>query len=224
MLSNTSFSGRSCLITGAGSPSGIGFATAKILGQMGGKIAMVSTTDRIQTRANELREFGIEAQGYVADLTNRSQVQALIESVIRDWGSIDVLVNNAGMTQVGSNEKFVEFADLSFEDWESSLARNLSTTFHVTRLVLPFMVNNGYGRVVNVSSVTGPIVSNPGESAYSAAKAAMVGMSRAIALEVARHNIVVNNVAPGWIATGSQTELEMIAGQNTPDGALRQRG
>ena len=75
-----------------------------------------------------------------------------------------------------------------------------------------------YGRIVNVSSVTGPLASNPGESAYSAAKSAMTGMSKGIAIEVAKHNITINNVAPGWIATGSQTKEEAEAGKNTPIG------
>ena len=78
------------------------------------------------------------------------------------------------------------------------------------------MIENHYGRIVNVSSVTGPLVSNPGETGYSAAKAAMVGMSRSLAIEVAKYGITVNNVAPGWIATGSSTEEERVAAENTP--------
>ncbi|GED18160.1 SDR family oxidoreductase [Aneurinibacillus migulanus] len=91
----------------------------------------------------------------------------------------------------------------------------LTTCFNVTRAILPHMIENEYGRIINVSSVTGPLVSNPGESAYSAAKAAMVGMSKGITIEVVKHNITVNNVAPGGIATGSQTKHEAEAGRNT---------
>lgn len=80
------------------------------------------------------------------------------------------------------------------------------------------MAENNYGRIVNVSSVTGPIVSNPGEAAYSAAKAGIIGMSRALAIEVGKNNITVNNVLPGWIATASQTEGEAQGGLNTPLG------
>jgi 3-oxoacyl-[acyl-carrier protein] reductase len=88
----------------------------------------------------------------------------------------------------------------------------------MTHAVLPFLIKNQYGRIVNVSSVTGPLVSNPGETAYSAAKAGMVGMSRGLAIEVAKYNITVNNVAPGWIGTGSSTDEEKVAGENTPMG------
>jgi 3-oxoacyl-[acyl-carrier protein] reductase len=95
---------------------------------------------------------------------------------------------------------------------------NLKTTFNITRAVLPSMLKANYGRVVNISSTTGPIVSNPRESAYSAAKAAVVGLTRSLALEVARQQITVNAIAPGWIETASSTDHEIIAGRNTPVG------
>ena len=212
------FKDQVCLVTGAGSENGIGFCTAKILGKLEGRIALVSTTDRIHRRAEELKELGIEAKGYIADLMDRSQVEKLIKDIIADFGSIDVLVNNAGMVQVGESEDFVEFDQLTYESWDSSINRNLSLCFNVTRNVLPHMKSRQYGRIVNVSSVTGPIVSNPGEAAYSAAKAAVIGMSRSIAIEAAKDNIMINNVLPGWIATASQTESEAAGGLNTPAG------
>ena len=210
------FTGRVCLVTGAGSPSGIGFCTAKILGELGGRIALVATTDRIFQRAEELCSLGIYAKGYIADLMDRSQVEAVISKISEDFGSIDVLVNNAGMTQVGEEEDFSDFMHVTYESWDTSIDRNLNITFNVTKCVLPLMVENKYGRIVNVSSVTGPVVSNPGEAAYSAAKAAVIGMSKAIAIEVGTSNITVNNVLPGWIATASQTESEAQGGYNTP--------
>lgn len=212
------FNHQVCLITGAGSETGIGFCTAKIIGQLGGKIALISTTDRIYDRVQELRELGIEAKGYVADLMDRSQVEHVIAQIMEDFEGIDVLINNAGMTQVGEAEDFTEFAEMSYEDWDTSINRNLTLTFNVTRQVLPYMKESRYGRIVNVSSVTGPVVSNPGEAAYSAAKAALIGMSRAIAIENAKDHIMINNVLPGWIATASQTESEAAGGLNTPVG------
>lgn len=212
------FKDQVCLITGAGSESGIGFCTAKILGQLEGRIALISTTSRIHERAQELMSEGIEAKGYVADLMDRTQVEKVIDDIVSDFGRIDVLVNNAGMTQVGETEDFTEFAELSHDEWDLSISRNLTLCFNVTRKVLPHMKSHQYGRIVNVSSVTGPVVSNPGEAAYSAAKAAVIGMSRAIAIENARDNIMINNVLPGWIATASQTESEAAGGLNTPAG------
>jgi len=212
------FSGQVCLVTGAGSDTGIGFCTARLLGRLGGKVALVSTTERIRQRAKELGEEGIEARWYVADLMDRGQTEVLIQKIVSDFGRIDVLINNAGMTQVGEPEEFLEFDEMSYESWDRSIERNLTLSFNVTRMVLPVMKKAGYGRIVNVSSVTGPLVSNPGEAAYSAAKAGIIGMSRAIAIEVAKDNIMINSVLPGWIATSSQTESEAAGGENTPAG------
>ena len=127
-----------------------------------------------------------------------------------------MLINNAGMTQVGEEEDFTDFLHVTYESWDTSISRNLTLCFNVTKQALPYMVENKYGRIVNVSSVTGPVVSNPGEAAYSAAKAGILGMSRSLAIEVGVHNITVNSVLPGWIATASQTESEAAGGLNTP--------
>lgn len=212
------FEDQVCLVTGAGSEYGIGFSTAKILARLGGRIALISTTDRIHKRAEELQALGADAKGYTADLMDRSETEKTIKQILSEFGSIEVLVNNAGMAQVGESEDFTEFAELTYESWDSSIGRNLTLPFNVTRLVLPHMKAAKYGRIVNVSSVTGPVVSNPGEAAYSAAKAAIIGMSKSVAIEVARDNIMINNVLPGWIATASQTESEAAGGLNTPAG------
>ena len=210
------FKNQVCLITGAGSETGIGFNTAKILGSLGGRIALIATTDRIYKRAEELKAMGIEAKGYIANLMDRDETNAVIKKIADDFGDIHVLINNAGMTQVGEEEDFTDILNVTYESWDTSISRNLTLTFNVTKQVLPYMVNNNYGRIVNVSSVTGPIVSNPGEASYSAAKAGVIGMSRALAIEVGKNNITVNNVLPGWIGTASQTEAEAQGGLNTP--------
>jgi 3-oxoacyl-[acyl-carrier protein] reductase len=100
--------------------------------------------------------------------------------------------------------------------WRRMLAITLDTAYHMSRAVLPQMRHQGYGRIVNVSSVTGPLVSNPGHAAYGAAKAGMEGMMRALALEIAAEGITVNAVAPGWIATSTQPSEENVGGANTP--------
>lgn len=212
------FTGRTALVTGSGSPSGIGFNTAAIMGDLGAEIALVATTDRIYQRVEELKASGVKARGYIADLMDRGQVAELVRKVADDFGRIDVLVNNAGMTQVGQEEEYSSIEKMSYESWDASINRNLNITFNVTKEVLPYMIKNSYGRIVNTSSVTGPLVSNPGESGYSAAKAGIIGMSRALAIEVARDNIMVNCVLPGWIATASQTTEESAGGENTPAG------
>lgn len=211
-----SLKGQSALVTGAGSAQGIGFAAAKLLAEMGAEVAITATGPRIHQRAAEMQGAGHSVRGYIADLTDRPATRSMIEDVERDFGRIDILVNNAGMAMEGHEEEAMEFAKMSDEAWDQSIARNLTTCYNVTRLVLPGMIRRKYGRIVNVSSVTGPMVSSKCSSSYSAAKAAMVGMSRSIAIEVAMDNITINNVAPGWIATASQLEDEKIAARYTP--------
>jgi 3-oxoacyl-[acyl-carrier protein] reductase len=214
------FSGKVALITGAGSPQGIGFATARLLAQQGTKIAITSTTERIQERAHELAAAGADVFGLPADLRDHARSKALVQEVLSRYGRLDILVNNAGMTQVSNPTETTSLplAELSELEWDYGIAITLKTAFNITKAVLPFMLAAKYGRIVNVSSVTGPIVSNPRETVYSAAKAGMVGLTRSLALEVARQGITVNAVAPGWIETASSTEHEIIAGQNTPMG------
>jgi 3-oxoacyl-[acyl-carrier protein] reductase len=214
------FSGKVALITGAGSPQGIGFATARLLSLQGSRIAITSTTERIDERARELAAEGADVFGFTADLRDHARTQLLVREVVARYGRLDILVNSAGMIQIGSPTETtsVPLAELSEKEWDYNIALNLKTAFNITKAVLPFMINANYGRIVSVSFVTGPIVSNPRETAYSAAKAGMVGLTRSLALEVARKGITVNAVAPGWIETASSTEYEVIAGRNTPIG------
>jgi 3-oxoacyl-[acyl-carrier protein] reductase len=206
------------LVSGAGSESGIGIAIARRLGQAGVRVILTASSARIQQRVAELQSEGIDACGQPADLTDESQVIALAEWALARHGRIDILINNAGMAMQGSPEPFAEVADMDLATWNLSLARNLTSAFLLTRALLPGMRARGYGRIVNISSTTGTRGSNPGEAAYSAAKAAMLGMSMGLALEVARQGITVNSVAPGWIATGSSTDEERHAAEYTPIG------
>jgi 3-oxoacyl-[acyl-carrier protein] reductase len=205
---------RTALITGAGSPTGIGFAAATALGKAGYRLALTSTTGRIHDRVRALAAGGCVATGHVADLTVPDEVARLVAEV----GTVDVLVNNAGMAVLGTIDAQVPLQDISLALWHTVLERNLTTAFLVTRACLPAMIERGWGRIVNVSSTTGAVAGVARDSAYAAAKAAMLGMTRSLCLEVARSGITVNAVAPGWIATGSQTEDERRAGAASPLG------
>ncbi|AGI26836.1 putative short-chain dehydrogenase [Pseudomonas sp. ATCC 13867] len=217
-MDESSWAGQVALVSGAGGESGIGFAVARRLALNGVKLLLSASSERVHQRVEALRAEGFEARAMPADLTREDEVRALAEWAQAQWGRVDILVNNAGMAMQGSPEPFAELADMDLATWNLSLARNLSSAFLLTRALLPLMLARGYGRIVNVSSTTGTRGSNPGESAYSAAKAGMLGMSMGLALEVARRGVTVNSVAPGWIATGSSTEEENAAGRHTPLG------
>ena len=205
---------RTALVTGAGSPTGIGFATAAALGALGYRLAIASTTARIHERVRELRASGYTASGHVADLGVPADVARLVAEV----GPVDALVNNAGMAVLGSLDAQVPLASMSLDLWRQILERNLTTAFLVTRACLPSMTQRGWGRIVNVSSTTGAVAGVANDSAYAAAKAALLGMTRSLCLEVAGQGVTVNAVAPGWIATGSQTAEEVRAGAASPLG------
>ncbi|MFZ3184349.1 MAG: SDR family NAD(P)-dependent oxidoreductase [Pseudomonas sp.] len=206
------------LVSGAGSDSGIGLAIARRLGREGVRVLITASSARIHQRAAELQAEGIDARAMPADLTDEAQVAELAAWAHGQFGHIDILVNNAGMAMQGSPEPFAEVADMDLATWNLSLARNLTSAFLLTRALLPGMKTRGYGRIVHISSTTGTRGSNPGESAYSAAKAAMLGLNMSLALEVGKQGITVNSVAPGWISTGSSTEEERRAGTYTPIG------
>jgi 3-oxoacyl-[acyl-carrier protein] reductase len=208
--------GKVALVTGAGSAEGIGFATARMLAAQGADVAITSTTDRIQERRAELGNERTLA--LVCDLRSFGDAGELVKQVLAHFGKIDILVNNAGMVQWGTEEFLSRFDTLSEEQWDSEIDLNLKTCFNVTRAVIPHMIRAKYGRIVSVSSVTGPVASNPGNSAYAAAKAAMAGLTRTLALEVGGAGITVNAVAPGWIKTASSSEREIEAGRHTPIG------
>lgn len=197
------------LITGAGSENGIGFACAEALRTAGMSIVVTATTDRIMQRADE-----VAGVGYIADLTDPEQANQLAE----DTGAVDVLVCCAGMAQTGSTTVDRAFVELDAANWQTELDRSLSTAFFITKAIAPGMVARGYGRIIFVSSVTGPRTALPGLAAYGAAKAGMEGLMRGVALELGPSGVTVNAVAPGWIATASSPPAELSAGERTPVG------
>ncbi len=206
------------IVTGAGSADGIGFACARALAADGAHVVIASTTDRINVRVGELQASGGRASGFVGDLMLDGVAQALVDAAFAVAGRVDICVNNAGMIAVGIEPHNRATADVTAEDWDDSLHRNLTTCFSVTRACLGAMSERGYGRIVNIASTSGPVQAFLGDPGYHAAKAGIIGLTRAIALEVAGAGITVNAVSPGWIATGAQLVGEHNAGSYTPLG------
>lgn len=210
--------GRVALVTGAGSADGIGFATARMLRASGARVAITSTTERIYDRLEELDGGSEGTFAKPADLTDAAAVAALIEEVTGALGPIDIVVNNAGMVQVGRDEPTTLLHETSDKGWRYGIDINLTTAFLVTRAVLQGMIDRNHGRIVQMASVTGPVVGIPGSAVYGAAKAGMLGMARSLAIEVGRHNVTVNCIGPGWIETASSSDDEVTAGRHTPAG------
>ena len=183
-------------------------ACARLLAACGARVVVAATTDRVHERVAELADAGHVAAGVVADLTTPEGADAVVAAALELGGGLDVLVNNAGMVATASGGDYLEGDLLGTppERWAASLARNLDTAYLTTRAALPHLRASGHGRVVMVTSVTGAAMAMRGEVAYAAAKAGLVGLTRALAVDEARHGLTVNAVAPGWIATGSQTD------------------
>jgi 3-oxoacyl-[acyl-carrier protein] reductase len=203
------------IVTGAGSAKGIGFAAARRLHAQGLQLVISSTTDRIQERGAELGEDVVTTTG---DLTVRAEAERIVALAIERFERVDVLVNNAGMTSIVDPDSSAAIDVITDEQWRASVARNLDTAFHMTRAVAPHMKRAGYGRIVTVTSLSGPVMAYADDVAYHSAKAALVGLTRSVALDLARHGITANAVAPGWIATGISPQYELVAGAATPAG------
>lgn len=207
--------GKRFLVTGVGSPQGIGFATARTLKELGATVFLTSLSSRVLERADELG-----ASGAMADLTNPDEVTALVKTAVIKLEGLDGVINNAGMTSVvdKAEGEFGSIDSISLDSWRKSFARNVESAFLITKAVLPHLRQESHGRIVMVSSTTGNVNATLNDVAYAASKASLAGMVRALAIDEATHGVTVNAVAPGWIDTESQTYSEYQNGLATPMG------
>jgi 3-oxoacyl-(acyl-carrier-protein) reductase len=183
---------RTALVTGAS--RGIGRAIARTLAADGHRVACCSASDGAKDTQRELEAAGHEATAVVADVRDVDAVDAAFTEIEATFGPVEILVNNAGMTADGL------IARMSEDQWSEVLATNLTGAFHTIRRATPKLMRNRWGRIVNISSVSGH-AGAPGQANYSAAKAGLVGLTRAVARELAPRNITCNIVAPGPIVT-----------------------
>jgi len=189
----TSLEGRVALVTG--SAQGIGRATALTLAEAGASIVLADIPrPKLDETLEEFQNLGYKVLKCIVDVTDPATVQRMMEEIIAAWGKIDILVNNAGITKDNLVMR------MKSEDWEAVLKVNLTGAFSCIRAALPSMVKQRYGRIINIASVVAQ-VGNVGQANYIASKAGIIGLTKAVAAEVARRNITVNAVAPGFIAT-----------------------
>jgi 3-oxoacyl-[acyl-carrier protein] reductase len=182
--------GRSALVTGAS--GGIGAAIARALHAQGAKVALSGTkVEALEALASELGERAFVTP---ANLSDTAATESLIKNAEAALGQVDILVNNAGLTRDGLAMRMKD------EDWQLVLDVNLTAGFRLSRAVLRGMMKRRWGRIIGITSIVG-VTGNPGQANYAASKAGMIGMSKALAAEVASRNITVNCVAPGFIAT-----------------------
>ncbi len=187
--------GRVALVTG--STSGIGLGIARALAAAGSAVVLNGSGDAAEigkTREQLSRDCGVEVSYSAADMTSAEAIAAMIETALGDHGRLDILVNNAGIQHVAPLEQF------PVEKWDRILAINLSSAFHTTRLALPAMRKNGFGRIINIASAHG-LVASPFKAAYVAAKHGIIGLTKVAALETAEEGITCNAICPGYVYT-----------------------
>lgn len=186
--------GKTAIVTGAS--RGIGKALALRFAAEGANVAFTCTSlsENALNVEKELATYGVKAKAYASNAASFEESHALVENVIKDFGKVDILVNNAGITRDGLMMR------MTFEQWETVIATNLTSAFNLTHAVTPVFMKQKSGNIINMSSVVG-VSGNAGQANYSASKAGMIGLTKSIAKELGSRGIRANAITPGFIAT-----------------------
>lgn len=209
--------GKTAIITGAS--RGIGNGIAKVFAQHGANIAFtyLSSVEKGEALARELEAFGVKAKGYRSDASEFQAAEDLAAAVQADFGSIDILINNAGITKDTLLMRMTE------QDWDDVIRINLKSAFNLTKAVQRTMLKQRSGSIINMSSVVG-VKGNAGQANYAASKAGMIGLTKSVALELGSRNIRCNAIAPGFIETEMTGALDEKTVQGWRDSIPLKRG
>lgn len=202
--------GKVAVVTGGAMGNGQGIVQTFL--KYGAFVVVIDYSDKITSTLQELNNPNL--MGYKADIRDMAMIQAIIADVIAKKGKIDILVNNAGIA------KLEKFTTMSTEVRDAHFDINIKGTWNVTQAVVPYMIQHRYGKIVNLSSVTGPMVADPGEVAYATTKAAILGFTKSLAMELVKDNITVNAIMPGYIMTPMVEGIALDSNKANPQSVI----
>jgi len=202
------------IVTGAARGNGEG--AARVMAREGATVVLTDILDIVHETARSIVDDGYQAVSFKTDVTKSAEVGSVVQEVLRRFGRVDILVNNAGVIQL------VPLVDMTDEVRDRMFDINIKGMFICTKAVLPGMIERKYGKIVNLSSVSGPVVADVGETAYAATKAAAWGFTKALAIEVAGYGINVNAICPGMIETDMVRQMAVETNPSDPESILKQ--
>lgn len=204
--------GKVAFITGAAMGNGAGIA--HVFAELGAKVLLVDIAEKVHETACEIVGKGLDAVSYEVDVTDMEAVKEVARDAYEKYGKIDILVNNAGVVRLAN------FLDTSDEARDFQFQVNINGVWNFSKAVVPYMIEKKYGKIVNMSSVTGTMVADEGETGYATTKAAILGFTKALAREVAKHNIHVNAICPGYIMTPMAEQIANESNPNEPSAVI----
>lgn len=205
--------GKIAVVTGGAMGNGLGIV--QVFLKLGATVVILDRDDKLGETLHQLRQTYSNVIGYKVDITDRDLVNRCVKAIIDKYSRIDILVNNAGVA------KLVRFEEMTPEVRDFHIDVNIKGTWNVTQAVYPYMVKQKYGKIVNLSSVTGPKVADAGEVAYATTKAALIGFTKGLAMEGVEHGINVNAILPGYIMTPMVEGIAKDTDTNNPDSVVK---
>lgn len=197
-----------------GGVMGNGFGIVKTFLKNGAEVIILDYSATLNAVIEDLRKTYQNVSGYQVDIREENKVENIIQNIIKEKGKIDILINNAGVA------KLIPFLQMTNEERDYHFDINIKGTWNVTKSVLPFMKKEKYGKIVNLSSVTGPLVADKGEVAYATTKAALLGFTKSLAIETVEDNITVNAIMPGYIMTPMVENIAKDTNEENPESVV----